>query len=357
MKEKFAKLYEIPLQKWRRRSQFLFLILLNPYVHKLSPSVSGSMMGVCVPVLNCWSCPAAAFACPIGTVGQFLGRGLFPFLALGVLVVTGSLVGRLLCGWVCPFGLVQDLMFKVPTRRKFRTPQALWWIKYVLLAVMVVAIPLAFGVDGGSDEPSGYFFCKWCPAGTLEASVPVNLQLAATGEKAWGDTIVGFLASVKFWIAMLFLGSFVYYYRPFCKIACPIGAFLGLFNKVSFLDFGKTRSSCRTCGQCSDVCPMIPDVVVMDNPLDCIRCYACADPPCSKDYRLEVDEAACTGCRLCVKTCPNDVLEGERKQPPRMKDPSACTGCRRCEERCPKDALKIVEAKEGEEEVVAPLAP
>jgi polyferredoxin len=205
---------------------------------------------------------------------------------------------------------------------------------------MVVAIPLFFGIDGGNTTPQGYFYCKWCPAGMLEASVPVNFQLVAQGEKGLLDTVLGFLASIKFWIAVLFLGSFVFWYRPFCKIACPIGAFLGLFNRVSFLDFGKSRNACRTCKQCSDVCPVIPDVVVMDNPADCIRCYRCADPPCSRDYRLEVDEEACTGCLRCVKTCPNDVLEGERKKPPRMKDASACTGCRRCVESCPNDAIE-----------------
>jgi len=347
VKNAVLKLAEAPLQGWRRFSQFLFLFLLNPVVHRFIPGLSEPMMGVCVPVMNCWSCPAAAFACPVGAVGQLMARGVFPFLTLGILILTGSLLGRLVCGWVCPFGLLQDLMFKIPTKHKYRTPHPLRWIKYGLLVVMVVAVPILFGVEGGMGEPGGYFYCKWCPAGTLEASIPVNVQMVIEGRKGFGEMVLGYMASVKFWIAVLFLASFVFLYRPFCKIACPIGAFLGLFNKVDFLDFGKNRGDCRSCGQCADVCPVIPDVVVMDNSPECIRCYRCDDPRCRKSFEARVNEAECTGCMLCVKACPNDALEGERKSPPRMKDPGACTGCLRCQEKCPHDALEIVEKENG----------
>jgi ferredoxin-type protein NapH len=338
-------------------------------------------MGFCVPVMNCWSCPLAAFACPVGAVGQFLARGLVPFLSLGILVVTGALVGRLLCGWACPFGLIQDLMFKIPSRWKLRTPQALRWVKYGLLVVMVIAIPVLFGVSGGAGEASGYFYCKWCPAGTLEASIPVNVQMAVQ-KKGFLDMVLGYLGSVKFWIAITFLGSFVLFYRPFCKIACPIGAFLGLFNPVSFLQIGKKRGNCRACMACADDCPMIPDAVPSDNPMECIRCYRCDAPLCEEQTRRRAAEAKagaeapaaapegirvlrerCKGCGFCAEFCPRGVLEMtggmnakgyHTPKPVRFAD---CMDCRMCESVCPEFAIFRAESGGTASAAPAPARP
>ncbi|MCU0722864.1 MAG: 4Fe-4S binding protein [Planctomycetes bacterium] len=370
-------------QKWRLGTQIASLVAINPYVHKLVPGLSDKLMGFCVPVMNCWSCPLAAFACPVGAVGQFLARGLVPFLSLGILVVTGVLVGRLLCGWACPFGLVQDLMFKIPSRWKLRTPQALRWVKYGLLVAMVIAIPLLFGVSGGADEASGYFYCKWCPAGTLEASIPVNVQMALDpeGKKGFGDMVLGYLGSVKFWIAIAFLGSFVVFYRPFCKVACPIGAFLGLFNPVSFLKIGQKRGNCRACMGCADDCPVIPDVVASDNPPECIRCYRCDAPPCEANQRRKAAEAAsapaapgpatppeglrilrerCKGCGFCAEFCPRGVLEmkggmnAKGYHTPKPVRAGECMDCRLCESVCPEFA--IFRVGPGEATASAPAA-
>ncbi|MHC5036099.1 MAG: 4Fe-4S binding protein [Planctomycetota bacterium] len=364
MKEPFLKLAEAPLQSWRRISQFAFLFVLNPLFPRFIPGWTEATMGICIPAMNCWSCPAAIFACPVGAVGQFLARGVFPFLSLGILVLVGSLTGRLVCGWVCPFGLIQDLMFKIPTRRKFRTPHALRWTKYVLLVVTVVAIPLFFGVDGGFDEVAGYFYCRWCPAGTVEASIPVNIQMSVQGTKGWGAMILGYLASVKFWIAMSFLVSFVVWYRPFCKIACPIGAFLGLFNRVSFLTFGHNRGDCKSCFDCQDICPQIPDVVITDNPPECIRCYRCHAAPCRGTggqviggeipppvlteegvRELTILEDRCKGCGFCIEFCPKKVLTHSGTlnvkgyHPPKITNTGLCLDCDLCELLCPEFAI------------------
>lgn len=151
------------LHLWRRISQFFFLVALNPYylVYR----------GVCFPAMNCWACPAAAFGCPVGAIGQFLVRGLVPFVTIGLLLVAGVLIGRMICGWVCPFGLLQDLMGKI-TKKKFAMPKAFSYLKYACLAVMVVFVPLAFG-KAGVESPA--FFCTYCPAGTLEGAIPVRL--------------------------------------------------------------------------------------------------------------------------------------------------------------------------------------
>ncbi|MHC4777352.1 MAG: 4Fe-4S binding protein [Planctomycetota bacterium] len=386
MKETALKLVTNPLQVWRRISQFFFLLLLNPLFPRYIPGMTDVTLGICVPVMHCWSCPTAFLGCPVGAVGKFLAVGVFPFLSLGILFLTGAVLGRLVCGWVCPFGLVQDLMFKIPSKFKLRTPQALRWVKYGLLAIMVILIPLLFGTKSGTDQASGYFYCNWCPAGTFEASVPVNVMMAAdmdfpapppqdeagaegTGEakaeesakkaeipapetegpvdedatNPWADLVLGYLASVKFWIAMAFLGGFIFLYRPFCKIACPIGAFLGLFNRISFLDFGKNRGNCSTCEQCLDVCPMIPEVVVRENPAECIRCYRCASPPCENEYEIDVRGDWCKDCNLCAELCPNEALTRKAGEPPRLTDPKACTGCAQCMVRCPELGITVRE--------------
>jgi polyferredoxin len=220
-------------QTWRRISQIFFLIALNPFVHRFFGG-NPEVFGVCVPAMNCWSCPAAAMACPVGAVGQFIARGIVPVLAVGVMILAGVLLGRLFCGWVCPFGLLQEMLYKIPTRHKFRTPHGLRHVKYVVLVVSVVLIPLFFGVEAGFDKASGYFFCSWCPAGTLEATLPINAKLVADGTRSFGEALESVLGGAKFWIFVLFIVGFVYFQRPFCKAACPIGAFLGLFNKISF---------------------------------------------------------------------------------------------------------------------------
>ncbi|MHC4598163.1 MAG: 4Fe-4S binding protein [Planctomycetota bacterium] len=388
MKETILKLTTNSLQTWRRISQFIFLFLLNPLFPRYLPGVTDITLGVCVPVLHCWSCPTAFMGCPVGAVGKVLAAGAFPYLTVGIMVVAGALLGRIACGWVCPFGLLQDLVFKIPSKVKLRTPQALRWVKYGLLALMVILIPLFFGTASGPDQVSGYFYCNWCPAGTFEASVPVNVMMAAdvdfpappeepegagaetaapsenaeaTGEEPeekeatnpWADLVLGYLASVKFWIAMAFLAGFVFLYRPFCKVACPIGAFLGLFNRVSFLDFGKNRGNCGTCEQCLDVCPMIPEVVIRDNPAECIRCYRCASPPCEKEYEVATEEEWCKDCGICAEFCPEGALSRQPGGPPIMADSKACTGCAQCMVRCPELGLKIREKQPAAGEEVS----
>jgi len=213
--------------------------------------------------------------------------------------------------------------------------------------VTVILIPLFFGVEGGFDKISGYFFCSFCPAGTLEASVPINLQLAALGDKTFASVIGGFAGSVKFWIMIVFLVGFVYFQRPFCKVVCPIGAFLGLFNRVSFFLYGRKRKDCNTCQVCLDICPEIPDVDISSDPADCIRCYTCSPSPCMEDWVLEIDYDLCKGCGICYKHCPSGAIERGPDKKPKIADLAKCTGCGVCVERCPKHIIKLHRSKDA----------
>lgn len=257
--------------------QLAALLFFNPDV---SGFVNGTISqattkGVCVPVLNCYSCPSAVWACPIGSMQHMFGSlrfrlsagepqfGLYP---LGLLAVAGAVAGRLPCGWLCPFGLLQEVVHRIPSP-KFSIPRPLGYLRYVVLAVLVVALPLLALDAAGFGIP---WFCKWlCPAGTLEAGLPLTLLNVDVRAQ------VGLLFAWKVAVLVLFLVLMVVTMRPFCRTACPLGAILGLFNPVSLLRLRTDTRSCIDCGRCDAVCPVEIEVRSTPNSPDCIRCLAC----------------------------------------------------------------------------------
>ena len=98
----------------------------------------------------------------------------FSYYITGMLIFIGVLLGRFVCGFLCPFGWFQDLLHKIPTK-KFSTKKlsGLRYLKYLILVVMVFLLP-AFVVNVvGMGNP---FFCKYlCPQGVLEGAIPLSL--------------------------------------------------------------------------------------------------------------------------------------------------------------------------------------
>ena len=149
----------------------------------------GDGKAVCVPGLNCYSCPGATGACPIGSLQAVIGSWNFKiaYYVVGFLIFVGALLGRLVCGFLCPFGLIQDLLNKIPFPKKIRTfrgDKLLRKLKYVIFIVFVILLPM-FVVDiMGQGAP---YFCKLiCPAGTLEGGLPlVLLNKAMRGAIGW----------------------------------------------------------------------------------------------------------------------------------------------------------------------------
>ena len=273
---------------WRRITQTVFVFLLNPYFFTFRQA--------CFPVLNCWGCPVSAFACPIGALGQFFAHGVFPFIVLGTIVLFGALLGRMLCGWACPFGFLQDLLYKIPGR-KLNLPSFLKYGKYAALVIMVILIPLFFGIDLTPGQTTGqdFFFCRLCPAGTLEAYMPLSIMSAdakatddpaaisqqfTDGQGAGGQKSsfwLMWLKSPRFWILVVFILLFVLISRPFCRAVCPIGAMFALLNKFSIYKMAIDKSKCTECEACYKICPS--DIKVQDNPNspECTRCLQCQD--------------------------------------------------------------------------------
>ena len=230
----------------------------------------GKGKAVCVPGLNCYSCPAASGACPIGSFQAVVGSSKFRFsyYITGFLILLGVLLGRVICGFLCPFGWFQELLHKIPTKKlSTKKLKPLTYLKYVVLLVMVVLLPALVTNELGMGDP---FFCKYlCPQGVLEGAIP--LSLANAGIRA----ALGSLFKWKFIVLLTVIVLSIVFYRPFCKWLCPLGAFYALLNKVSLFQMQVDQSKCVSCGKCAKVCKMDVDVTKSPNHTECIRCGMC----------------------------------------------------------------------------------
>lgn len=262
-------------REWRRhRIQALWALLSNSYIMGFvhGKIYKGPLKNLCVPGLNCYSCPGALGACPIGSLQAVIGSWnfKFAFYVAGFLIFTGALIGRFVCGWLCPFGLIQDLLHKIPFPKKLKTfkgDKLLRKLKYVILAVFVILLPL-FAVDVlGQGAP---YFCKLiCPAGTLEGGIPLvllnkSMRSAIGWLYAWKNVLL---------LATIFISIIIY--RPFCKYICPLGAVYSVFNPISVFRYKVDEEKCTGCGACARACKMQVDPVRNANHSECIRCGKC----------------------------------------------------------------------------------
>ncbi|MBF0330798.1 MAG: 4Fe-4S binding protein [Candidatus Omnitrophica bacterium] len=258
------------IQNLRSVVQWCSAIGMNMYLGfiKTKQVYQGGLKSACVPVLNCHSCPSALFSCPIGTIQHFMTIHKFPYLLTGYLAAIGISVGALACGWLCPFGLLQDLLYKIPSP-KIRLPEKLSVLRYLVLFLLVILFPLV------TQET---WFSKVCPMGTIQAAIPWvmwNPVIPVYGEPAVSVQTLGALFIIKIMIAVAFLGLFILVKRPFCRLACPMGAIFGFFNKHSLLQLDVDTQKCKDCQKCRDICPV--DINISDDPGNstCVRCFAC----------------------------------------------------------------------------------
>ena len=234
--------------------QLLFTIVTNGYLYGFlnGKIYRGNLKYVCVPGLNCYSCPGAAASCPIGALQALLNQRGFqiPFGVLGFLFLFGSLMGRFVCGWLCPFGLVQDLLHKIPVFRKIKRLPFHHVLKYGKYAVLIlfVGVGSVFLFGGFAKVPA---FCKYiCPSGTFFGALP----LLAVNESLRSQIGGLFFWKASLMIFILFLS--VKCYRPFCQYLCPLGAVYGLFNRFSLVQIHWEKDICISCGACERACPV-----------------------------------------------------------------------------------------------------
>ncbi|MBO6219961.1 MAG: 4Fe-4S binding protein [Treponema sp.] len=261
-------------KKFRLIAQAAFAALSNGYIKGFAHGqiFEGISKYVCVPGMNCYSCPGALGACPIGSLQATLNSRDYKIsmYIVGLLVIFGTFLGRFVCGFLCPFGLVQDLLYKIPFVKKIRSlpgERALRYLRFVFLAVFVILLPAFVADFMGFGEP---WFCKWiCPVGTLEGGIPLVLLNSAMRGAA------GFIFRWKLAILILTIISSIIIYRPFCRYVCPLGAIYGIFNKISFYRFKIDGTKCTKCGACQKICKLNIPVYEKPNSADCIRCGDC----------------------------------------------------------------------------------
>lgn len=262
-------------ERLRLGVQVAFAAVTNGYVAGFlhGKLYTGPTKAYCVPGLNCYSCPGALGACPLGALQAVLGSRQYKmaYYVVGFLLMVGAFFGRLVCGWLCPFGLVQDLVYKIPFFKKLRKlPGDRWlkWIKYVLLLGFVILLPL-FAVDLlGQGQP---WFCKYvCPSGALAGLPLIWANPALQGALGWL-----FRWKLALLVGLIILSLLVY--RPFCRYLCPLGAIYGLLNPVSIYKLEIDAQRCTQCGACQKACKLDIPVYRQPNSPECIRCGACKD--------------------------------------------------------------------------------
>ncbi len=271
------------MQKVRRSIQTLWVFLSNgfwlfPFTRSL---YQGPLKIICAPGLNCYSCPAATSYCLLGSLQQLfavirfnlsIGSYFVGAYVLGTMGLLAAAFGRFICGWACPFGLLQEMLYTLPTR-KFSIPPFLRAGKYLFLVLFIFCLPLFAVNEAGIGYP---WFCKYvCPAGTLEAGLPM---LALT---PYLRAAAGLLFWSKFVILLTYLGWSTCSSRPFCRTTCPLGAFYGIFNRFSLIRLELNRERCTNCKACHAVCPVEIHFNETPNSPECINCLKCMTEACT----------------------------------------------------------------------------
>ncbi len=235
----------------------------------------GWSKGICFPGLNCYSCPMATMACPLGSLQQALASlRILPKQAItGVAYILGTILlfslifGRFVCGWICPFGFLQEIIYKIPYFPKKSTPKSFRPIKYILLFFLIFVFPLSF------IDATGYgkaWFCRFlCPAGTFEAGI-FNLALHP-GLR----TLIGIIFYFKLFILAMILILCMIYLRFFCVVFCPLGAFYGLWQRFGLIKLKWEVKRCLDCKICEEICPIGLKIPQELDSKECIRCLKC----------------------------------------------------------------------------------
>lgn len=230
---------------------------------------TGETKNICVPGLNCYSCPGAVGSCPLGALQDSLSLAnkKLPYYIIGILLLYGLCLGRTICGFLCPVGLIQDLLYKIKSFKitKNRVTRVLSYTKYVVLAVFVIILPLMYGIQNLAVPA----FCKYiCPAGTFEGGI----GLLANPNNQDMFMMLGPLFTWKMTLLILFIVFSILCYRFFCRFICPLGAIYSFFNQISFLGIKLNNEKCIKCGKCITVCKM--DIKTVGD-RECINCGDC----------------------------------------------------------------------------------
>lgn len=265
----------------RRVIQLLAALLVNCNIKGFVSGTifTGKTKYACVPGMNCYSCPGAVGACPIGSVQSALADANKStlFYVLGIILVYGLILGRTLCSHLCPFGLIEDLLYKIKSFKikKGKITRALSYLKYVILFGFVFLITIGFAIAGAAVPA----FCKYiCPVGTIEGAFTLPFYADNVGFL----DIINILFTWKTGIALIIIILSILMYRPFCRFLCPMGALMSFFSKVNLVGVEVIEDKCTNCGACVTTCKM--DI-------------------------NHVGDHECINCGECINVCPSQAIQ------------------------------------------------
>ena len=265
----------------RRLIQLYAALLFNANLKGFATGkiYKGPVKNICTPGLNCYSCPGASGACPLGALQNSLASSgkTAPYYMFSIIMLYGLLFGRWICGFLCPFGLIQEFLHKIPTPKlkKNKITRVLSYFKYVILVFFVILLPIAYAFRN-FPLPG---FCKYiCPAGTLEGA----MGLLSNRVNESYLRMLGPLFTWKFLLMVSILVASVFMFRFFCRFLCPLGALYGLFNKIALVGVKLDRASCTDCGLCVGKCKM--------------------------DIK-HVGDTECIHCGECISACPTNAIQ------------------------------------------------
>ncbi len=286
-----------------------FLLFSGVALMRLNPSFDGARTWVVLPVLASVKAQGA-IGSTLDATTLLLSQAIFPWLPLGIILVVGALLGRFMCGWICPVGFLQDVITSLKGRVDMvqkRTHQRWIQLKYALTGVTfllsgTLALTLYYygtvagaGVDyrNGLGPFAQGFFVAITPDGTLFGTLPVMLAGAwvflggAQASDLSLNNLGGWLGSVSAltWLNIIILGGFLYAAwripRFWCRYVCPVGAIMAVFQKNSMLGMHRDPVKCSECRECETACPMQVPILDLDfkkfNDSECVLCMACID--------------------------------------------------------------------------------
>ena len=228
--------------------------------------------------------PSIDATCPFGgiaTLWTFISSGGSTYVQKihpsNLVVLVGVLVGAILaggtfCGWVCPLGALQDALNWLRGKlriRELRVPQRADRILRYGRYAMLIAILY------GTVSTAKLWFSSFDPYRTI-------FGLGWLFEFNWSEHWVAYVSAIVIILASLLIPRF------WCRYLCPLGAILGVLQRVSPLKIRRDASLCIDCSKCDQACPMNLEVATVDTVThDCTGCQKCTGV-CPVDGALEV---------------------------------------------------------------------
>lgn len=280
----------------RRIVQFLSFIFFSAIIFNLGA------LPLLFPVLWTWGLQPNTAGDAFTAIQLMFYNGVFPWLAVASFLIAGVLIGKSMCGWVCPFGFVQDLLGFIRRKKmeiSVRTHETMIYAKYAVLGVALF-ISVTFSaakITGHSrtyELALGTFtktpFTALSPAETLFATLPQMILgfRDAVSVRPLADALAG-VSSIPplFWFQFGVMIAVVVFAaltpRSWCRYFCPHGAIMAIMNRFSFIGLRRDLTKCAKgeCRLCVEVCPT--RVKILDMPWEkfsdpeCIYCMMCAD--------------------------------------------------------------------------------